>query len=59
VEDALTMETLEALRPPRPEGETARPPRPPRQRRPEQRAGLEFYQVNSAAPDSDPTDSAS
>ncbi|MCB2407579.1 tRNA pseudouridine(55) synthase TruB [Hymenobacter lucidus] len=54
VEDALTMETLEALRPPRPEGEAARPPRQQKQRRPEQRAGLEYFQANSTP---DATDS--
>jgi tRNA pseudouridine55 synthase len=55
--DALTMEAVEALRPPRPEGETERPRRQ-RQPRPERRAGLEFFSANqtdtpppSAAPD--------
>ncbi|TGE22366.1 tRNA pseudouridine(55) synthase TruB [Hymenobacter aquaticus] len=60
VEDALTMETLEALRPPRPEGDMPRPPRPAKQRRPEQRAGLEYFQAQATpAPDSDPAASAS
>ncbi|UOQ52754.1 tRNA pseudouridine(55) synthase TruB [Hymenobacter cellulosivorans] len=60
VEDALTMETLEALRLPRPEGDANRPPRPAKARRPEQRAGLEYFQASTnPAPDSDPTASAS
>ncbi|RYU77881.1 tRNA pseudouridine(55) synthase TruB [Hymenobacter persicinus] len=48
--DALTMEQIEALRPPRPEGEASRPPRQQKQRRPERRAGLEFYNANNSAP---------
>ncbi|MCC2547093.1 tRNA pseudouridine(55) synthase TruB [Hymenobacter sp. BT175] len=54
VEEALTMTQIEALRLPRPEGEQARPPRQQRQRKPERRAGLEFYEANNPAPD--PTD---
>ncbi|GAA3999028.1 tRNA pseudouridine(55) synthase TruB [Hymenobacter fastidiosus] len=48
--DALTMEQIEALRPPRPEGGEARPPRQQRPPRPERRAGLEFYNAHSANP---------
>ncbi|TGE23048.1 tRNA pseudouridine(55) synthase TruB [Hymenobacter metallicola] len=59
VEDALTLEALEALRPPRREGEETRPPRQPRQRLPEKRAGLEFYQASSPPADSAPADPAS
>jgi len=49
VADALTMEHIEALRPPRPEGEAARPPRQQQQRRPERRAGLEYYNAQQPA----------
>lgn len=47
--DALTMEAIQALRPPRPEGEAERPPRPRRERQPERRTGLEYYQSQQAA----------
>ncbi|GAA3946453.1 tRNA pseudouridine(55) synthase TruB [Hymenobacter algoricola] len=61
--DALTMEQIEALRPPRPEGEEARPPRQQNQRRPERRAGLEFYNAQQPAAPAPaaaaPTDDAS
>ncbi|MBD2714848.1 tRNA pseudouridine(55) synthase TruB [Microvirga sp. STR05] len=50
VEDALTMEAVEAMRPPRPEGETERPRRQ-RQPRPERRAGLEFFNTNQPSSD--------
>ncbi|SHK94173.1 tRNA pseudouridine(55) synthase TruB [Hymenobacter psychrotolerans] len=50
VEDALTMEAVEAMRPPRPEGETERPRRQ-RQLRPERRAGLEYFNTNQADSD--------
>lgn len=51
VQDALTMDAVEALRPPRPAGETERPRRQ-RQPRPERRVGLEYYGANQtpAAP---------
>jgi tRNA pseudouridine55 synthase len=52
VEDAWTMDDLQALRPPRPEGEgepAGRTARPRQSRRPEQRAGLEFYAAQLAA----------
>ncbi|MDU0371151.1 tRNA pseudouridine(55) synthase TruB [Hymenobacter endophyticus] len=48
--DALTMDTVEALRPPRPEGGPERTPRPRRERQPERRAGLEYFQATHAAP---------
>lgn len=47
VEDALTMEAVEAMRPPRPEGEAERPRRQ-RQPRPERRAGLEYFNASQA-----------
>ncbi|QNH63295.1 tRNA pseudouridine(55) synthase TruB [Hymenobacter sediminicola] len=59
VEDALTMEAVEAMRPPRPEGEAERPRRQ-RPQRPERRAGLEFFNANQAdasAPSDQPTPS--
>jgi tRNA pseudouridine55 synthase len=48
--DALSMEQIEALRPPRPEGEESRPPRRQKPLRPERRAGLEFYSANNPGP---------
>ncbi|SHI56138.1 tRNA pseudouridine synthase B [Hymenobacter daecheongensis DSM 21074] len=54
--DALTMEQLEALRPPRPAGEEARPPRQQKQRRPERRAGLEYYNAQQPAPPTPPAE---
>jgi tRNA pseudouridine55 synthase len=49
--DALTMEQLQALAPPRPVGaDTGRPPRQRRERRPEVRAGLEFYAAQHTGP---------
>jgi tRNA pseudouridine55 synthase len=44
--DAISIATIEALRPPRPEGAG----RPRSERRPEARAGLDFYAANHAAP---------
>ncbi|WP_045688526.1 tRNA pseudouridine(55) synthase TruB [Hymenobacter sp. AT01-02] len=48
--DALTVDDIQALRPPRPEGEADRPPRPRRERQPERRAGLEYYHASTTAP---------
>ncbi|MET4106434.1 tRNA pseudouridine(55) synthase TruB [Hymenobacter sp. UYP22] len=48
--DALTMDAVEALRPPRPEGAPERPTRPRRERQPERRAGLEYFQATHSAP---------
>ncbi|GAB3236107.1 tRNA pseudouridine(55) synthase TruB [Hymenobacter seoulensis] len=51
--DALTMEAIEALRPPRPAGEAERSERSGgqrRQRKPERRAGLEYFQANHTPP---------
>jgi tRNA pseudouridine55 synthase len=53
--EALNMEQIDALRPPRPEGETSRPPRQQKQRRPERRAGLEYFNANNAAAEPDST----
>ncbi|WP_400193904.1 tRNA pseudouridine(55) synthase TruB [Hymenobacter sp. B81] len=56
LEDALSIADLEARRLPRPEGEPgpARPRRP--ERRPERRAGLEYFQAQQpAAPDAPAT----
>ncbi|UOQ65213.1 tRNA pseudouridine(55) synthase TruB [Hymenobacter volaticus] len=52
--EALNMDQIEALRPPRAEGAAERPPRPQKQRRPERRAGLEYFNANNptSAPDS-------
>ena len=47
VEDALTLETVQALAPPRPEGNHA--PRPRREDRRPSRAGLDFYAAQQAA----------
>ncbi|TGD78862.1 tRNA pseudouridine(55) synthase TruB [Hymenobacter wooponensis] len=54
LEDALTMEAVQALRPPRPEGEQDRPPRQRRERLPERRTGLEYYQSQQDAAASTP-----
>jgi tRNA pseudouridine55 synthase len=50
--DALTMDAVDALRPPRPEGETDRPRRQ-RQPRPERRAGLEYFNAQNFATPAD------
>ena len=56
--DALTMDAVEALRPPRPEGEAERPRRPRRERQPERRAGLEYFNATqgSSTPAPDPSE---
>ncbi|HEX8349232.1 MAG TPA: tRNA pseudouridine(55) synthase TruB [Hymenobacter sp.] len=46
--EALTMEQIEALRPPRPQGAAEQPARTSKQRRPERRAGLEYFNTNNA-----------
>ncbi|KUG06852.1 pseudouridine synthase [Solirubrum puertoriconensis] len=48
LENALSMATIEAIRPPRPEGETERPRRQ-REPRTERRAGLEHYDATHGA----------
>ncbi|MBC6610797.1 tRNA pseudouridine(55) synthase TruB [Hymenobacter sp. BT507] len=48
LEDAFTLEAIQALRPPRPEGSEPRPERP-RKPRPERRAGIEFYENNAGS----------
>ena len=50
--DALTMQAVEALRPPRPEGEAEQPRRQRRERLPERRAGLEYFNATHATPES-------
>ncbi len=50
--EALNIEQLEALRPAPPEGATERASRPQRQRRPERRAGLEYFHTTNPAPES-------
>ncbi|WP_317239199.1 hypothetical protein [Hymenobacter sp. 5516J-16] len=52
--DALTMEAIQALRPPRPAGETERPERPRRQRQPERRAGLDYFNATHGTPPNEP-----
>lgn len=53
--DALSMDAIQALRPPRPAGEAEqRPERPRRQRQPERRAGLDYFNATHAAPTPDP-----
>ncbi len=56
--DALSLEAVEALRPPRPEGEADRPRRQ-RQPRPERRAGLEYFNASMHAKESPDTAAAS
>ncbi|HEX8428560.1 tRNA pseudouridine(55) synthase TruB [Hymenobacter sp.] len=53
--ESLNIEQIEALRPPHPEGSADRPPRPQKQRRPERRAGLEHFNTNNTAAQSDGT----
>ena len=51
--EALNMDQIEALRPPRAEGAAERPPRSPKQRRPERRAGLEYFNANNSTSELD------
>lgn len=50
LQDAWTIDALEAQRPPRPEGETEKPPRERRERIRPARVGLDFYAAQHAAP---------
>ncbi|RSK24347.1 tRNA pseudouridine(55) synthase TruB [Hymenobacter metallilatus] len=52
--DALTMDALEALRPPRPAGDADRPARPRRERLPERRVGLDYFNATHAGPPAQP-----
>ena len=57
LEDALTIDAVQALAPPRPAGSDGnRPTRPRRERRPETRIGLEFYAAQHATPALEQTD---